>query len=151
MSERSERSLVGRDPFFSELDIRKGWEPFRQIEELLADWPRGNGVVAPKIDITENEDKYQVRAELPGVSKDDITVEIEDRVLNLRGEKKERRDEKLEKGRRLECTYGAFSRSILLPQDADADHVTAEFRDGVLNVGIAKRPETKAKQIALKG
>ena len=69
----------------------------------------------------------------------------------LRGEKKSRRDEKSEKGRRLECAYGAFSRSFALPQDADADRISAEFKDGVLSISIGKRPESKSKQITVKG
>jgi HSP20 family protein len=120
------------------------------MDDFLAEWPRQAGALAPAVDVTEADGEYRIRAELPGVAKDDVTVEIEHGVLNLRGEKKSRRDEKTEKGRRLECTYGAFSRSFTLPQDADADQISAKFDDGVLDVAIAKRPEAKAKQISVK-
>jgi len=92
-----------------------------------------------------------VRAELPGVDKNEVTVELDQGVLSIRGEKKSRRDEKLERGRRLECSYGAFSRSFALPQDADPDRIAADFKDGVLDVKVAKLPESKPKQIAVKG
>ena len=103
----------------------------------------------PSVDITETDGEYRVRAELPGVEKNDVTVELDQGVLCIRGEKKSRRDEKTERGRRLECSYGAFSRSFTLPQDADADHITAQFKDGVLDVKVAKLPESKPKQISV--
>jgi HSP20 family protein len=112
---------------------------------------RRGGVAVPIVDITETGDGYLVRAELPGVEKNDVTVELEQGVLSIRGEKRSRRDEKHEQGRRLECSYGSFSRSFTLPQDADADRIRAEFRDGVLEVSVAKHPESKPKQIAVKG
>jgi HSP20 family protein len=155
MSEKTENAVVRRHPF-AELELWKPWEPLRSImgeffQDLPRDWPQRTGLAVPSVDITETEDEYHVRAELPGVSKDDVTVELEQGVLSIRGEKKTRRDEKAERGRRLECSYGAFSRTISLPQDADADRISAEFRDGVLEVAIGKRPESKPKQIAVKG
>jgi HSP20 family protein len=123
------------------------------MDEFFTDWPRLRraSVTEPSVDITETDDEYRVRAELPGVAKDDVTVEFENGVLCIRGEKKSRRDEKLERGRRIECSYGTFSRSFTLPQDADPDQISAEFRDGVLDVAITKRPESKPKQISVKG
>jgi HSP20 family protein len=123
------------------------------LDEFFSNWqqdPQRSGVAVPNVDITETEDNYLVRAELPGVAKDDVTVELEQGVLSIRGEKKSRREEKLERGRRLECSYGSFSRSFTLPQDTDANRICAEFRDGVLEVAVAKRPESKPKQIAVK-
>jgi HSP20 family protein len=123
------------------------------MDQFFADWPqelRRSSVPLASIDITETDGEYRVRAEIPGVAKDDVTVEIEEGVLCIRGEKKTRRDEKLERGRHLECSYGAFSRSFRLPQDADADQISADFRDGVLDVVVTKQPESKPKQIAVK-
>ena len=154
MSDQTERSVTARDPFF-DFDA---WRPWRSAaHELLRDWPRfgdwpqAAALPTPAVDITETDDAYCVRAELPGVDKDDVTVELEDGVLQVRGEKKSRRDEKTEKGRVLECTYGAFSRGFSLPKDADADQISAEFKDGVLSISIAKHPESKPKQISVKG
>jgi HSP20 family protein len=138
-----------RHPFF-ELERWKPWEPLLGAGDPFSDWPRRLAAVAPPIDISESDDRYVIRAELPGVAKADVSVELEEGVLRIRGEKRSRRDEKGEKGRHLECTYGSFSRSFSLPRDADADAITAEFREGVLEIGVAKRPESKPRQIAVK-
>ena len=70
-----------------------------------------------------------------------MTVELEQGLLSIRGEKKNRRDEKSEQGRVLECSHGAFHRSFALPQDADADQINAEFKEGILEIAIQKNPE----------
>ena len=154
MREPSEGAVVRRHPF-AELESWKQWEPLRSVmDELFADGPRElrrPSVAVPNVDITETDDDYRVRVELPGVAKGDVTVEFEQGVLCIRGEKKSRRDEKLERGRRLECSYGAFSRSFTLQQDADANRISAVFRDGVLEMVVGKHPESKPKQIAVKG
>ena len=155
MSDKTERSIAARDPFF-DVELWRPWrsaahELMRDWPQRFGDWPQTGALQAPAVDITETDDKYCVRAELPGVDKGDVTVELEDGVLQIRGEKKSRRDEKTEKGRRLECAYGAFSRGFSLPKDADADRITAEFKDGVLSISIAKHPESKPKQISVKG
>jgi HSP20 family protein len=140
------------------------WDPFRDLERWmgLREWPGRRlgrvfgdvgepAMVSPAVDITEAEDKYVVSAEIPGVKKDDLTIEIHDGVLSIRGEKRSEREEKKEKARWLERTYGAFTRSFSLPADAAADKVTASFENGVLKVEIAKRAEAKPKTIAIKG
>lgn len=156
MSEQNETAVASRDPLLSELDPWTRWEPFRSVVgrlfgELPQSWPRTAGAAAPNVDITESDDEYRIRAELPGVAKDDVTVEFEDGLLSIRGEKKSQRDEKTERGRRLECSYGAFQRSFSLPQNANADQISAGFKDGVLAIAIPKRPESKPQQIAVKG
>lgn len=154
MSERNEGAVARRQPF-AETGLGRGREPFRGLlDELFGDWSREaapGGMSIPTVDITETDDEYKIRAELPGVSKNDVTVELEQGVLCIRGEKKSRRDEKKERGRRIECSYGAFSRSFGLPPDADADRISAAFKDGVLDVTVGKRPESKPRQIAVKG
>ena len=152
MAEQKEGAVARRNPF-ADLGIGRRWEPFRSLlDDMFADWPRETaaGLAMPNVDITETDGEYRVRAELPGVEKNDVTVELDQGVLCIRGEKKSRRDEKAERGRRLECTYGAFSRSFALPQDADPDRISASFKDGVLDVKVAKLPESKPKQIAVK-
>ena len=102
------------------------------------------------LDVTEADGKYVLTAEVPGVDKKDITIECKDGVLSIRGEKKSQREETREKARILERSYGAFSRTLALPDDADVDHVEASFRDGVLRIEIQKKPGAKAKAIAIK-
>lgn len=153
MTEARKGEVARRQPF-GDLEPWKGGRPFRSLlEEFFGeappDWTRA-GTGFPTVDITESDGDYKVRAELPGVAKNDVSVELEQGMLSIRGEKKSRRDEKNEKGRRLECSYGAFSRSFTLPQDADAERISAAFKDGVLEVTIAKRPESKPKQIVVK-
>ena len=113
MSEQPEGAVVRRNPF-AELESWNAWAPLRNIvDEFFAEWPSyatRSGASLSSVDITETDDDYRVRVELPGVAKDDVTVELEGGVLCIRGEKKSRRDETLERGRRLECSYGSPSR-----------------------------------------
>lgn len=155
MAESKESALTSRGSLFSELDPWRGIDPFRSVlDRFFHDGPEGwrppAPLAAPQVDITETAEEYRVHAELPGVSKDDVTVEFEQGALTIRGEKKSQRDEKNEKGRRLECSYGAFSRSFSLPQDADADRISAKFKDGVLDVTIKRSAANKPKQVAIK-
>lgn len=162
MTERKESAVASRGSSFSDLDPWRGADPFRAgdpfrslFDRFFQDAPEGwrsvQAVTTPQVDITETPDEYRVHAELPGVSKDDVTVELERGVLTIRGEKKNQRDEKNERGRRLECAYGAFSRSFSLPQDADPDRITASFKDGVLDVAVKRQATAKPKQVAIKG
>ncbi len=142
------------------------WDPFSDLERFhpwsaLSDWRQRMdevfgesarvGMVAPAVDVTESDGQYLFSAEVPGVKKGDLTVEVQDRVLTIRGEKKSEREETKDKARHLERSYGAFSRSFTLPADADDAKVDASFEDGVLKIAIAKRPEAKPQQVAIKG
>jgi HSP20 family protein len=102
------------------------------------------------VDISEDDGHYIVTAEVAGAKKDDVTVELEDNVLTIRGEKKSEREEKDEHRRYVERTYGSFSRSFSLPGNADPDRVEASIEDGVLTIEIGKREEAKPKTIAVK-
>jgi HSP20 family protein len=102
------------------------------------------------VDISEDDGNYIVTAELPGTKREDVTVELEDDVLTIRGEKRNERDEKKEKRRIVERSYGTFSRSFTLPANADGEKVSAKFDNGVLTVTIAKRPETKPRVVDIK-
>lgn len=155
MTESKESSLAARGTQPFGLDPWRGNDPFRSLfDRFFHDAPEGwrslQTFTTPQVDITETAGEYRVHAELPGVSKDDVAVELEHGILTIRGEKKSQRDEKLEKGRRLECSYGAFSRSFTLPQDADADQIAAKFKDGVLDVTIKRSAASKPKQVAIK-
>jgi len=156
MSE-NEQKLARRDSF---RDLEK-WEPFqsfpfrsmqlpRWAEELFAESPKSAGRLTPAIDVCENPEGYDISVEVPGVAKDDLTIECENGVLSVRGEKKSRRDEKRDSARVLERTYGAFTRSLRLPPDADPEHIDAKYRDGVLHIGLRKRPESKPRTVSIK-
>jgi HSP20 family protein len=141
----------------------EAWTPFRELMGAAPRWPRaldewlGERMPipfegsAPSLDVTETDDAYLIHAEVPGVKKQDLNVEFRDGVLTLRGEKKAQRDREDERGRILERSYGVFTRSLRLPEDADADQVSASLQDGVLRLEIRKLPESKPKVISIKG
>jgi HSP20 family protein len=150
--ERTEPRSVGRWDPFADWESLSSW-PFRSLA-----WPsRGSeglwgqpGRFAPAIDVGEAEGHYTITAELPGVKKDDVTVEVHDGVLTIRGEKRSEREEKGEHGRHFERTFGSFSRSFTLPGQADADQVDARFEDGVLTVEVRKTEAAKPRTVAIK-
>jgi len=138
------------------------WDPFREMEELLDRYSRSSrkslaksddktfevGDWMPVVDIDETDDAFLVKAELPGVEKNDVNVNIENGVLTIRGEKKTETEDK--KRHRVECAYGSFVRSFSLPQAIKAEKVEAEYKNGILNLTIPKSEETKPKQIEVK-
>ena len=150
-SEPETRTPARYDPF-RELALFRGWSPFgseRRLEESFG--PLGPaGRFAPAIDISEDEGKYVVTVEIPGASRDDVSLEVEENVLTVRGEKKSEREEKKEKGHWLERTYGSFCRSFTLPADAATDRISAAHQDGVLRIEIPKVEKSKPQQIAIK-
>ena len=104
----------------------------------------------PRVDIEEDEEGYVIKAEVPGVRKEDLSIEIENNVLTIRGEKREEREEKEKKVYRRETYYGEFKRSFALPEHVDVEKVEAEFRDGVLMLKLPKVEEQKARKIEIK-
>jgi HSP20 family protein len=103
----------------------------------------------PVVDIYENEDTVVVKAELPGVDKKDIKVDLKDGVLTLSGERSHEKEVKEENYYRKERAFGRFHRSFSVPADIDPDKIKAEFKDGVLKVEIPKPEEQKPKKIAV--
>ncbi len=154
MAEEKEGQVVRWDPF-GNLAARDPWgfPEFglgRLIDQAFGERARHPGVMTPVVDITESDEQYTITAEVPGVNREDLTLEVHEGTLTLRGEKKDEREEKLEKGRRLERSYGAFSRSFAMPSDAELSKIEASFKDGVLRIEIAKKPEAKPAQVAIK-
>lgn len=113
-----------------------------------------SGDVAPHIDMRETDDAIEIDVELPGVSEDDVDVELSDNMLTIRGEKRvEKKDEDKKGGYHyLERAYGSFARSVPLPFDVDPDKVNASFKNGVLKLTLPKPPEEqrRTKKIAIK-
>lgn len=154
----TERSVTRRDPF-SELDpfgrtsLARGWQgsPWRLLDDFLGDVATRTRGFAPSVDVTESTDEYVVTAELPGAKPDDVTVELHEGLLTLRGEKRSERDEHKEHARYVERVFGSFSRSFTLPQNADGEKIQASFKDGVLTLRIPKREEAKPRTISIQG
>lgn len=107
------------------------------------------GSMWPSVDIYEDKEEIICRAELPGMEIKDVEVRLEDSTLTLQGERKLFKEEKQENYQRVESTYGSFSRSFALPPTIDRERVRAEFKNGILEVHIPKRPEAKGKTIPI--
>jgi HSP20 family protein len=105
----------------------------------------------PKVDIVEGDNEYTLRADLPGMAKDDIKVTVENGVLSITGEKKEEKQEKKkEQYSYFERSYGSFSRSFNLPEHVDAKNIDARYRNGVLELKLKKSEPAKPKPIEVK-
>jgi HSP20 family protein len=157
--ESNEKAVgIRRDPF-SELDLfertspfRRGASPWRLLDEFLGgELQRAGRGFAPAVDVAETNDEYVVTAELAGAKPEDVTVELHEGVLTIRGEKRSERDERKEHARYVERVFGSFSRSFSLPQNADGEKVQASFADGVLTLRVAKKEEAKPRTIAIQG
>jgi HSP20 family protein len=141
------------------------WNPFEEFENLLDRYNKSGGKNlskqygadlsfadwAPSVDIEEAEDKYVIKADLPGVDKKDIDVKLENGVLSIRGEKQtEKETGKGTKRHRTERFHGTFARSFTLPEAVKSDKVDASYKDGVLLLEIPKAEEAKPKSINIK-
>ena len=146
------------------------WNPFRELDEVQNRFPFfgrfpqfgwfpkrpfGNGGItlpewSPQVDITEDDKEYLVKADLPEMKKEDVKVTIEDNVLSVSGERKAEKEEKNKKFHRIERSHGTFLRTFTLPEDADANKIAAEFKDGVLEVHLPKTPAAKPKPVEVK-
>ena len=129
------------------------WEPFRDVDDMfervfadtLRRWPRTSNDErrvydwAPAADVSETDDEYLIKAELPEVSKDDLNITVQEGVLTLAGERKAEKREDNEKLHRIERFHGSFSRRFTLPDDADEQGIKAESKDGVLVIHIPRQ------------
>lgn len=146
-----------RSGFFGNLDPLSSLhrEMNRLFDDMLGGLPAqggpGGGVLDARIDVSETDGEIRVCAELPGVSEDDIDVNLQDDLLTIRGEKKfERKDEK-ENFHFVERSYGTFRRSIRLPAPVDPERVQASFENGVLTVTLPKAPQAeRTRRIAVR-
>jgi HSP20 family protein len=107
-------------------------------------------LIAPAVDVYEEKDDIVVKAELPGMTKEDIQVDIADSHLTLKGEKK--KEEKIEEEDYFACerSYGSFHRSLELPTEVQAEKVKASFKNGILEIRLPKSEEAKTKEIKVK-
>jgi HSP20 family protein len=145
------------------------WEPLRELGSLqnevnrlfnsVFDAPHpgggnGGGTMRrwmPAMDLVETDDNFVLRADLPGMSEEDIKIEFEDGTLTVSGERKAEHENKNEGYYRVERAVGAFSRSLTLPQGVDPESVTANFDRGVLEVRIPKPEQRKPRRIEIGG
>jgi HSP20 family protein len=143
------------------------WDPVRELDSLQGDMNRlfdrffegggegrgGDGVTGrrwvPALDLVESEENLVLRADLPGMSEDDVNIEIKDGVLTISGERKAEHEGRGEDTHRVERSFGSFSRSLSLPEGVDANKVDATFANGVLEVHVPKPEETKPTRVEI--
>jgi HSP20 family protein len=137
------------------------WEPLRELNSLQSEMNRlfnnafdgSSGPVArrwvPAMDLVESGEHFVLRADLPGMSEEDIEIELEDGALTVSGERKAEHEERGEGFHRVERSFGAFSRSLTLPKGVDADAVAASFDRGVLEIRIPKPEARKPRRITI--
>ncbi len=109
-----------------------------------------NRSFAPSIDISETDKKYNIDVEIPGMTKDDIDLNIENNRLTISGERKFENEEKNKQFHRVETHYGTFTRSIQLPDNVKPDSINATYKNGILNISIEKSEDKIKKQIQIK-
>lgn len=121
-------------------------EPFsrtdREDNEVMGTW-------YPVVDMFEENDSFVIKAELPGMDKRDISVDVKDRVLTLKGERKYENEVKEDNYYRRERSYGKFQRAFTLPADIDPNEIKADFKDGLLKIEVPKPEEHKPKEITI--
>lgn len=133
--------LATREPLFRFIDTFFGNDQAPNGEELA------NRNWVPPVDIQESEEAYRLSAELPGLTREDINITLENNVLRLSGERKLEKDVKKESYQRIERIYGSFARSFSLPHQVNAEGVTASFENGVLTVTVPKAEQAKPRKI----
>lgn len=103
----------------------------------------------PVVDVYDNDDSIVIKAELPGVDKEGIEIDVKDRVLTLKGERSSESEVKDDNYYRRERFFGKFERAFTLPADVDPDKIKADYKDGVLKIDIPKPEEKKPRQITI--
>jgi HSP20 family protein len=137
------------------------WEPAREMSTLQSEMNRlfnaffENGDTArrwaPAMDLVEADDQLVLRADLPGMSEDDVNIEVRDNVLTISGERKAESEEKRSGYYRMERAFGTFARTLTLPEGVDVDSIDAKFDEGVLEVRIPKPEERQPRRISISG
>ena len=141
------------------------WNPFSELEDIssrlnqifgrsaasataghemmkVADW-------APSVDISETDQAFLIKAEMPGVKKEDVKVTVDNGVLTIQGERKMEKEEKGKTFHRIERSYGSFVRSFRVPAGVDDSKAKAEFKDGMINVTLPKSEKAKSKSVEI--
>jgi HSP20 family protein len=137
------RSAFGLTPLLGSTGTRDLWRDASSLERQI--W-------SPQVETFRRGDKLVVRADLPGLRKEDVQVEVENDVLTLSGERREEHEEKRDDYFRSERSYGQFYRAIPLPEGVNADQCEASFKDGVLEVTLPapKQEESRRRQIQIR-
>jgi len=135
------------------MNLMTHYRPWSLIDEMQRGLESLHGTETkawtPAVDISEDEQRYLIRADLPGVDPKDIDVNLEGDELTLRGERKEEKEDKGKDWQRTERFHGEFYRRFRLPESADPEHIEAHSDKGVLEIVIPKQPKTQPRKIAI--
>ena len=150
-------NLIRRDNREVARPSSREWDPLRMMDALLrwdpfrsdAGWLSETVEFAPRFEVKETKDAYVVKADLPGMADRDVDITVTGNVLTISGQRQEEHREENDRYYTTERSYGRFSRSLSVPDGADADNVKADLKDGVLTVQIPKRPEVQPKRITI--
>ncbi len=140
------------------------WDPYRELTSFADRFNRAFGAPArdreeemslgawmPPVDISEDQDRIRLTAELPGVREDQVSIQMEGGVLTLRGERKFEEEKQGRNFHRVERSYGQFVRSFTLPNNVDREKIRASFSDGLLEIEMPKTEEARPRQIKISG
>jgi HSP20 family protein len=141
------------------------WDPFRDLSILQermnrvfedaagrgwkGEEPSPTTSWSPAVDIYETDNQIMVQAELPGIERKDIALQLENNVLTLKGERRFEKETKQENYHRIERSYGGFSRAFTIPTIVDEDKIRADYKDGILKIELPKKEQVKSKQIKI--
>lgn len=121
------------------------------LDRFFDEAVRSNHNFVPTVDLKETNDRYEIDVNVPGMTKDDINLELDGNTLHISGEKQQRNDDKDKTFHRVETEYGYFHRSFNLPESARTENINAEYEDGVLKIHVPKDKEkTETKKIEIK-
>lgn len=130
------------------------WDPFEEMNRLHDHFFSGRGLAKQAfqvaVDIREEDDAFYVDAEVPGLSAEDVKVDVEKNVLTLSGERKVEKEEIEDTYRRVERQYGSFTRSFTLPETVDTENISADLKDGVLALRLPKKEAPTPRNISVK-
>ena len=144
---------------------RRGMSPWRDLRHIRDEMDRLIGSAfgraegeeagemgwTPETDLVERPDEFVITAELPGMRRDDVRVEMQDNALMIRGEKREERERREGRRHLLERRFGSFMRSVPLPESVDRDRIHAKFENGVLRVTLPKSEERRGREVKIEG
>ena len=141
------------------------WDPFRDLNILQdrmnrlfedagrgirrSEEPASTTIWSPAVDIYETDAEIVVQAELPGMDRKDILLNLENNVLTIRGDRQFKKETKEDNYHRIERSYGGFSRSFSIPTTVDEEKIRADYKDGVLKIALPKKEQAKPKQIQI--
>ncbi|MCP3139932.1 Hsp20/alpha crystallin family protein [Pyxidicoccus xibeiensis] len=140
----------GRDPF-SQMQELLNWDPFEVMTQLMGNAREAAPTFIPAFEVKESGDAFIFKADLPGVQEKDLEIALTGDRLVVSGKRESEKREENERYFAYERSFGSFSRAFTLPEGVDADHVSAELKDGVLHLTLPKRPEVQPRRIKVGG